>query len=98
MHDQTVIIVKLLNTNTHSFEVCYGVPKSKVSSFYTCIAERRNVTVMHVVNALGRNPLLEVLRKDLFENKCDKNHYAFWGFRAAAIPFGILTHLIKMYQ
>jgi hypothetical protein len=53
---------------------------------------------MHVVDALGRYPLLEVVRKDMIENKCDKNHYAFWGFRAAAIPFRILTHLIKMYQ
>jgi hypothetical protein len=37
------------------------------------------VTVMHVVNALGRNPLLEVMRKDLIENKCSKNH-CFLGF------------------
>jgi hypothetical protein len=66
-----------------------GFPKAKFPAFYTCIAGRRNVTVKHVVNALGRTPLLEVLRKDLIENKCDKNHYAFWGFRAAAIPFGI---------
>jgi hypothetical protein len=65
---------------------CCGVSQSTVSSFYTYIAGRRDVTVMRAVE---RNPILEVLRKDLIENKCDKNHYAFWGFRAAVMPFGI---------